>query len=480
MASYTGGAREETRIRAMEEERAARKKEVERQKGAIASAAGTATGLLAGRNFATHKDTVEDLLKSDTVGLVTHEDFKARREYLEKCAAEEREKRNAQMRLKAAETRKQQLRKGNIAKLSFANDDDDSEGDSSSGSEAETGKTAATRKRPSSAVGDDSGDGASQEGDEVKVHSPKRPRISKNPDADTDFLPGRDRELAEEAERERLKQEWINEQERRKNELVNITYSYWDGSGHRRVLRCKKGTTIGRFLSMVQTQFKELRNVSANDLVFIKEDLIIPHHYSFDDLIVSKARGKSGPLFNFDVVEEVRLLADANKEKQDAHAAKVVERRWYERNRHIFPTSRWTTFDPKKKVLIRCSPPSTTPCSRRLTVALTTCCISSDLCERFRYPEVWRVYDSWELKMHLAQAQIGIGIAAWPALSILPCLAAYSVRPRIASRNCRDIRILHSKLEWQNEGCPSRLDERMCILCERPGFYFLYIDSSIA
>jgi XAP5, circadian clock regulator len=101
---------------------------------------------------------------------------------------------------------------------------------------------------------------------------------------------------------------------------------------------------------MVATQFKELRNVSADDLMFIKEDLIIPHHYSFYDFIVSKARGKSGPLFNFDVVEDVRLVSDAKKEKEDAHAGKVVERRWYERNRHIFPASRWVIFDPKKKV----------------------------------------------------------------------------------------------------------------------------------
>jgi protein FAM50 len=177
----------------------------------------------------------------------------------------------------------------------------------------------------------------------------KRPRVTKNPDANTDFLPDRDRELAEEEERERLKQEWHNEQECRKNELVNITYSYWDGSGHRRTIRCKKGTTVGRFLSMVQAEFKELRNVSSDELVFVKEDLIIPHHYSFYDFIVSKARGKSGPLFNFDVVEDVRLVSDAKKEKEDAHAAKVVERRWYERNRHIFPASRWVTFDPKAR-----------------------------------------------------------------------------------------------------------------------------------
>jgi hypothetical protein len=49
--------------------------------------------------------------------------------------------------------------------------------------------------------------------------------------------------------------------------------------------------------------------------MYIKEDLIIPHHYSFYDLIVTKARGKSGPLFHFDVHDDVRMTIDANLEK---------------------------------------------------------------------------------------------------------------------------------------------------------------------
>jgi hypothetical protein len=46
-------------------------------------------------------------------------------------------------------------------------------------------------------------------------------------------------------------------------------------------------------------------------------------------------------LFSFDVHDDVRLLADATKEKDESHAGKVVERSWYQRNKHIFPASRW-------------------------------------------------------------------------------------------------------------------------------------------
>ena len=60
---------------------------------------------------------------------------------------------------------------------------------------------------------------------------------------------------------------------------------------------------------------------------------------------MNKARGKSGPLFNFDVHDDVRLLADASIEKDESHAGKVVERSWYQRNKHIFPASRWEVRD---------------------------------------------------------------------------------------------------------------------------------------
>lgn len=46
-------------------------------------------------------------------------------------------------------------------------------------------------------------------------------------------------------------------------------------------------------------------------------------------------------LFNFDVHEDVRVINDASVEKDESHAGKVVERHWYDKNKHIFPASRW-------------------------------------------------------------------------------------------------------------------------------------------
>jgi protein FAM50 len=76
------------------------------------------------------------------------------------------------------------------------------------------------------------------------------------------------------------------------------------------------------------SEFPELRGTHAENMLYIKEDLIIPHHYTFYFLILTKARGKSGPLFHFDVHDDVRLRSDATVEKDESHPGKICLRAW--------------------------------------------------------------------------------------------------------------------------------------------------------
>jgi len=89
----------------------------------------------------------------------------------------------------------------------------------------------------------------------------------------------------------------------------------------------RKGNSVHQFLQKclenLRKEFNELKSASVDQLMYIKEDLIVAHHYTFYDFIVTKARGKSGPLFNFDVHDDVRLINDALVEKDESHAGKV-------------------------------------------------------------------------------------------------------------------------------------------------------------
>ncbi|KAJ8569618.1 hypothetical protein K7X08_006195 [Anisodus acutangulus] len=97
--------------------------------------------------------------------------------------------------------------------------------------------------------------------------------------------------------------------------------------------------SIDEFHWVVQHQlapvFLEVRTTSVENILYVKEDLIIPHQRSFNELIINKDGGKSGPFFHFDVHEDVRTIADATIEKDESHAGKVVERHWYEEQAHI-------------------------------------------------------------------------------------------------------------------------------------------------
>ena len=94
-----------------------------------------------------------------------------------------------------------------------------------------------------------------------------------------------------------MHQEWEDRQRTLKEEPIHITFSYWDGSGHRRSITMKKGHTIYQFLhkalEVLRTDFSELKTVTADQLMYVKEDLIIPQTNTFYDFIVTKVYRQS-------------------------------------------------------------------------------------------------------------------------------------------------------------------------------------------
>ena len=74
----------------------------------------------------------------------------------------------------------------------------------------------------------------------------RKKRFVKDPNVDTSFLPDREREEREREEREDLRKEWLAKQEHIKTDDVEITYSYWDGSGHRKSVEVRRHTCYSR------------------------------------------------------------------------------------------------------------------------------------------------------------------------------------------------------------------------------------------
>lgn len=340
MAQYKGASTDGFRAKTLLKKREKQKEEIEHLKMKITENMDQKTSVAKIDNkFASHYDAIEQELKSNTVGLVTLNEMRAKQE----SAVQEHEKRIA-LEKKAKEKEKERKRKNKEkektekrSKLSFGFEDEEEEeedDEETADHEHEENKEKDVQER-------------------IDVNSSKFKRLGKNPDVDTSFLPDKEREDAENKERERLRQQWVEMQAKLKAEDIEITYSYWDGSGHRRKCLMKKGDSIQKFLQQclrdLRQEFSDLKSADVVNLMYVKEDLIIPHHYTFYDFIITKARGKSGPLFNFDAYDDIRITQDASVGKDESHAGKVCLRSWYERNKHIFPASRWEPYDAEKK-----------------------------------------------------------------------------------------------------------------------------------
>ncbi|SPP87774.1 protein FAM50 homolog [Drosophila guanche] len=345
MAHYKGAASEAGRAAQLMKKREIQQQEIEFRKKKIEEELKLDK---IENKFATHYDAVEQQLKTSTIGLVTLDEMKAKQEDIvrereKKLAQKKDEKdREKQRALEAIQAEKNK-QKRQIQALSFNLADEDEEDDEETKEDDDLESDKEEEEKPKVAKWTEMQD---------EIVPLKRKKICKNPDVDTSFLPDREREEQENRLRETLRQEWVMQQAELKDEDISITFSYWDGSGHRRNVQMKKGNSIYQFLQkcleLLRKEFIELKTVMADQLMYVKEDLILPHHYSFYDFIVTKARGKSGPLFQFDVHDDVRMISDASVEKEESHAGKVLLRSWYERNKHIFPASRWEPYDPTK------------------------------------------------------------------------------------------------------------------------------------
>ncbi|XP_044066283.1 protein FAM50A isoform X2 [Siniperca chuatsi] len=239
MAQYKGAASEAGRAMQLMKKREKEREQLEQLKQKIAEDNMVKSNI--DKKFSAHYDAVEAELKSSTVGLVTLNDMKAKQEALvkerEKQLAKKEQSKELQLKLeKQKEKKRKEEQKRKIASLSFNPEDE----------------------------GEDEEENEEEDQDYAPV---KKKKLGKNPDVDTSFLPDRDREEEENRLREELRQEWELKQEKIKSEEIEITFSYWDGSGHRKTVKMKKGNTIQNFLQraleVLRKDFSELRRIKV-------------------------------------------------------------------------------------------------------------------------------------------------------------------------------------------------------------------------
>ncbi|KAL6880897.1 XAP5 domain-containing protein [Trichoderma novae-zelandiae] len=197
----------------------------------------------------------------------------------------------------------------------------------------------------------------------------------------------------EAAEREALRREFVALQEAVKATEIAIPFVFYDGANiPGGTVRMKKGDFVWVFLDKGRKVGAELgvgeqtnaqrawARAGVDDLMLVRGTVIIPHHYDFYYFIVNKTTGPGGKrLFDYSAEAPIRpsstddddtdgtsggvLVTAAEKAAaakarqpdistlegygEDPTLTKVVDRRWYERHKHIYPASTWQEFDPE-------------------------------------------------------------------------------------------------------------------------------------
>ncbi|GAB7361590.1 hypothetical protein MBLNU230_g1642t1 [Neophaeotheca triangularis] len=368
------------------------------------------------QRFAAQSLDAEDVLKGNTVGLVHLSDFRKRRaEALEQTTGESSpagtgantpDGREASSK-PVFKKKKKSVKKG--GGLSF-NDDEDEGQQQQQQEEREVTQTPGSNtpatKYVSSAPATDGEDSESTSTPFVK----KRLRPNSNAPFHAKALTKA--AMAKETQlKEQLKQEFLRTQEAVKQTEFSIPFVFYDGSNTPGgVCRMKKGDFVWLFLdrarkmgadmaSKAQTTDrtrKDWARIGVDDLMLVKGDLIIPHHFDFHYFIINKTVGyNEKPVFplssepteatpkellnqpvsdeaatpepkpSSDLASNLTTASDLKQQKatiaastmpetelegytDDPRLTKVVDSRWYNRNKHIYPASIWENFDPAR------------------------------------------------------------------------------------------------------------------------------------
>ncbi|CAI6087867.1 hypothetical protein V2G26_010105 [Clonostachys chloroleuca] len=326
--------------------------------------------------------TTNERLSSNTVGLVKLSDFRKRRaEVLEQQERESREASSSALRSGTVSTR------NSTPDVSEGGGDDDQQQPGRAPPRKRVKNKKQGKKKLLSFGDDEEEEGEDEDGESEE----KKTKGKFKANASVGVVPKAVTKAAlrkEAAEREALRQEFIAQRDAVKATEIAIPFIFYDGANiPGGTVRVKKGDFVWFFLDKSRKVGAELgvgekanatrtwARVGVDDLILVRGTVILPHHYDFYYFLVNKSLGPGGQrIFNYSAeapknvpreeavdaglmtaaeikaaaakrLADISTLEGAN---DDPTLTKVVDRRWYERNKHIYPASTWQDFDPEK------------------------------------------------------------------------------------------------------------------------------------
>lgn len=145
-----------------------------------------------------------------------------------------------------------------------------------------------------------------------------------------------------EAERERLKQQYLSEQQSKMNETFTLHYSYYNGISHRHRIDIQYKYTIEQILKRIQQylvkHYNELNRIrNSISLMLIKNDIILPNNLCIYDLIHQHVPINNNNKELFTRLSDFSILQD--------FLPKVITTQYYDRHKHIYPIKNYIKYE---------------------------------------------------------------------------------------------------------------------------------------
>ncbi|KAK5078593.1 hypothetical protein LTR64_002993 [Lithohypha guttulata] len=328
------------------------------------------------RSFATQKPSAEELLKDQTVGLVQLDDYRKRRREVEDQQGDQSgtvtprtDGSDNDTNLMFKRKKKKVVGRKLLSFDTVENQDDVLAGHSKVGTQkSQTSINKDIDNEPQIAV--------------KRSFKPNPHLGSAPPKAMTKATL-----VSAATERERWRAEFLKVQEHVMNSEIAIPFVFYDGSimpGG--TVKVKKGEHIWLLLDRCRKLGAELgigsegsiqgggnkkaegkkswARIGVDDLMLLRGDTIIPHHLDIYYFIANHVADLSRPdrlLFDYAGTAKLRsendeqsLIRTPRMEKLEGHDddpayTKVVDRRWYEKNKHIYPATLWREYKVGKE-----------------------------------------------------------------------------------------------------------------------------------
>eukprot|EP01053_Blabericola_migrator_P001727 Blabericola_migrator_1__1726@NODE_1464_length_4502_cov_13_265614_g964_i0_p2_GENE_NODE_1464_length_4502_cov_13_265614_g964_i0NODE_1464_length_4502_cov_13_265614_g964_i0_p2_ORF_typecomplete_len312_score63_35XAP5/PF04921_14/1_3e03XAP5/PF04921_14/3_9e34DUF5567/PF17722_1/0_35DUF5567/PF17722_1/1_9e03Phage_HK97_TLTM/PF06120_11/5_9_NODE_1464_length_4502_cov_13_265614_g964_i034884423 len=183
--------------------------------------------------------------------------------------------------------------------------------------------------------------------------------VLKDPLAVTKFLPDASRQSELSKKRDELKAEYESETAKEKAKMVEVEFFIWNAAGKGHKLKIPKDTTLVDMLKKLAERKEALAaldatsNVISNSahssssatvktehLMVVKDGNIIPVYLTFYELQRDQIKNTQGTvLFGADDASDTIDVKERSPPSK--FGMYVVDKRWYDKNRHIYPLSTW-------------------------------------------------------------------------------------------------------------------------------------------